>query len=152
MSERAKVSDRIRKKEAEIQSLEDKLRSARVYLQALRDVLKMLEAVDDSAPTESILRPGSLVAQARDLLLEAGHPVHVNELLDLLGKEPTREARASLTSSIAAYVRREEIFTRPAPNTFGLIEFGSLPSPARDPKPPSGFGRPTPADDDDIPF
>jgi hypothetical protein len=33
--------------------------------------------------------------------------------------------RSALSGSIAAYVRKGEIFTRPAPNTFGLLELGN---------------------------
>jgi hypothetical protein len=155
MSERAIIKERLRKKEIEIQSLEEKLRSARVYVQALHDIVKMLDkSVSEDVPVESILRPGSTVSQARDVIIKVGRPVHVNELLEALGKEATREGRASLTSQLAAYVRREEIFTRPAPNTFGLIELGheSLED-DQGAGPPTGFGK-TPQDDDDeeIPF
>lgn len=151
MSERAAIKERLRKKEQEIQTLEGKLQSARIYVQALQDVLKMLEKVGDGTPTESVPRPGSLVSQARDVILKVGRPVHINELLEGVGKEATREGRASLTSSLAAYVRREEIFTRPAPNTFGLIELGhETVEEGPDPEPPSDFG--AIVDDDEVDF
>ena len=108
MNERKKIEDRLRKKEQEIQELEEKMKAARVYIGALQDVLKLL-------PRETnvvALRPGSAVAQAREIILQAGKPVHINAILEGLGKEGTREARASLTSSLASYVRRGEIFTR----------------------------------------
>lgn len=141
MSERAVIKDRLRKKEQEIQSLEGKLQAARIYVQALQDVIKVLDKAGDDAPTESVLRAGSLVSQARDVILRIGKPVHINELLEALGKDATREGRASLTSSLAAYVRREEIFTRPAPNTFGLIELGHEGTDEEvDTEPPSDFG------------
>ena len=140
MSERRKIEERLRKKEQEIQSLEDKLKAARVYVQALRDVLAIIAKEDDTVSPESVLRSGSTVAQARDVILQRGEPVHVNELLEALGKDVTRETRSSLTSSIAAYVRRGEIFTRPAPNTFGLVELEETPEPTEPDDPPEGFG------------
>jgi septal ring factor EnvC (AmiA/AmiB activator) len=149
MTERARIADRLKRKEQEIQSFEEKIRSARIYVQALRDVLKMLDP-----GSETVLRAGSAVTQARDVIMRAKMPVHINDILEQLGKEVTREGRASLTSSLAAYVRRGDIFTRTAPNTFGLIELGHEPTEDEPLKPPAGFGHDvdSPDDDDDIPF
>lgn len=156
MNERRKIENTLRKKEQEIQLFEEKIKEARVYVQALQDVLKILPK-----PSESVvLRPGSAVAQARSVILKAQKPLHINTLLEQLGKDGTRAARASLTSSLAAYVRRGEIFTRSAPNTYGLIELGHQqiddPEPS---EPPSGFGQlspapapPAPSQEDEVPF
>lgn len=168
MDDRKKIMERLRKKEQEIQLLEDRLRAARVYVQALHDVLKLLEGDVPSSPpsptapgsTESVLRSGSAVAQARHAILRRGGPVHISALLEELGKDSSRESRASLASSLAAYVRRGEIFTRPAPNTFGLIELGhKTVVENEDDQPPPGFGSirrapppPSPEPDEDIPF
>jgi hypothetical protein len=157
MSERKKIEDRLRKKEQEVGALEEKLKAARVYVQALRDILKMLGAdSDDTADAETVLRQGSAVAEARQVILNKRSPVHINDILEALGREATREAKASLTSSLAAYVRRGEIFTRPAPNTFGLAELGHETTDDEGPEPPADFGKPTPprslGDDDEIPF
>lgn len=149
MEDRKKIEERLRKKEAEIQGLEDRLRTARIYVQALHDVLKMLGTETPSPPstaayTESILRVGSAVDQARQVILSRKEPVHISALLEALGRDLSRESRASLTSSLAAYVRRGEIFTRPAPNTFGLVELGHTTSDDDEIEtPPSGFGRQT---------
>lgn len=156
MNERRKIENTLLKKEQEIQLLEEKIKEARVYVQALRDVLKILPKSSESV----VLRPGSAVARARSVILKTQKPVHINTLLEQLGKEGTREARASLTSSLAAYVRRGEIFTRSAPNTYGLIELGHQqiddPEPS---EPPSGFGQlspppapPAPSQEDEVPF
>ena len=140
MSEHEKISERLRKKQQEIQSLEEKLRSARVYVHALQDILKLIGNGKEEASNKSNLRAGSGVAQARDVILKKGVPVHINEILSALGKEFSRASRASLTSSIAAYVRRGELFTRPAPNTFGLVELGHTSVSNLDSEPPIGFG------------
>lgn len=140
MGEREIVREKLRRKEAELHLLEEKIRSAKIYVQALQDIIKALEREDEES-TETILRSGSSVAQARDFIIQNGKPAHINELMQALGKEG-REARASLTGSLSAYVRREEIFTRPAPNTFGLIELGHQDAVEHDrPVPPRGFGR-----------
>lgn len=143
MNERRKIEDRIRRKEAEIQELDQKSREARVYIQALNDVLKLIPRdVETSSAAESSasLRDGSSASAARSIILQAGKPVHLRELLKAMGKAPTRENRTSLASSLAAYVRKGEIFTRPRPAIFGLIELGHHEMPAQKVGPPAGFG------------
>lgn len=54
------------------------------------------------------------------------------------------KAEISLASSLAAYVRKGEIFTRPAPNTFGLVELGHKTIIEEEAGPPAGFGQITP--------
>ncbi|MGA6984819.1 MAG: hypothetical protein WBZ01_02090 [Terriglobales bacterium] len=123
MALRDNVQRLISKKEQEIAELEQKLRDAKIYLQAVQDSIKVLprEAMDATQPRE--LRPGTAVANARDLIKSAGHPLHVTDILKGLGKSPDTKNKLSLSGSLAGYVRDRQIFTRPAPNTFGLLEF-----------------------------
>lgn len=156
MSERAIIESKLRKKQAEVAALEEKLRSAKVYVSALNDILKALGGGSDAVETK--LRAGSAVAQARDIILSRGGPVHIDDLLRSMGKEPTRDAKASLAGSLAAYVRKDDIFSRPAPNTYGLIELGhaTVDEDEQPDEPPPSFGRPQPAFDpeidEDVPF
>ena len=146
MSERRRIEERLRKKEQEIEALQEQIKAARVYIQALQDVLKMLpRAPDHGVSAESVLRPGSAVAKAREVILKRGQPIQILDLLAALNKAPNRENRSSLTSSLAAYVRRGEIFTRPVPNTFGLIELGHHTSEEEPKGPPVGFGSVNPS-------
>ena len=150
MAERRHIEGMIEKKEQEIQDLEDKIKEASVYLQALRDVLKKFprEGSSEELPTSS-LRPGSMVAEARDLILLAGKPMHVDELLKAKGKPLTRDNRTALGGSLSAYVRKGTIFTRVAPNTFGLMELDTTAS-VKGAEPPAGFGVDKSSLDDDI--
>ncbi len=154
MSERRIIEAQLSKKISEIQSLEEKLKVARIYVKALEDVLKVIGKEDNSESneSESSLRKGSSVAQAREVIIERGAPIHIDDLLEALGKEVTRETKASLTGSLAAYVRRGEIFTRPAPSTFGLVELGHLEIEDEQVEPPIGFGGTNNSLDDEIPF
>ena len=141
MIERKVIQDKLRKKEYEIQQLEEKLRSAKVYLHALHDILKTVEREESPNISEPTLRSGSAVAQVREVIISRGEPVHMDNLLEALGKGSSREAKASLTSSLSAYVRRGEVFSRPAPNTFGLIELGHSNIPEEPQEPPPEFGQ-----------
>jgi hypothetical protein len=147
MDDRQKILERLRKKEQEIEGLEERLRTARTYVQALNDILKLLtdEDLSDGTSTQKTgLRAGSAVDQARQLILKNGSAVHISVLAAAIGQD-TKEGRISLASSLAAYVRKEEIFTRPAPNTFGLVELGHKTVAEETDGPPAGFGQTRPA-------
>lgn len=124
---------RIARKEQEITELELKLRDARSYLQALEDALKMIphELLEHGA-AEGTLRTGSSLSQARDAIRKAGRPMHITDILRAIGKPVDKKNRVSLASGLAAYVRKGEVFTRHAPNTYGLVEFGVGDAPGRD--------------------
>ncbi len=47
--------------------------------------------------------------------------MHIGALVTAIGIENTKNARVSLVGSLGAYVRKGLVFTRPAPNTFGLV-------------------------------
>jgi hypothetical protein len=80
------------------------------------------------------------LAGAYDAIKMAGRPLHVTDLLAAMGRQPTRGERSAVSGTLAAYVRRGEVFTRPAPNTFGLLESNTEQDPTRD-APPAGFGQ-----------
>lgn len=147
MTERNVIESQIAKKQSEIENYEEKIKAAKVYIAALRDVLKLLDKPknieNENDDSETKLRQGSAVAQARDIILNRGEPIHIDELLEAMGKEVSRDTKASLAGSLAAYVRRQDIFTRTAPNTYGLIELDHFEYDDNDVEeaaPPPGFG------------
>jgi hypothetical protein len=162
-NERDKIVERMRKKEQEIQELESSIKDAKVYLQALQDVLRLFPRETEGGGADVSLRAGSLVAQAREIILKHGAPMHVNDIVKAMGRDLTRTNQTGVAGSIAAYVRKGEIFTRTGPNTFSLIELERAEpeeAPLAD-EPPPDFGQdPVPAEqpkstedfDDDIPF
>ncbi len=79
----------------------------------------------DTSSNDVELRPGSDAAKVRKLIEESGKPLHVTEILKGLGKQDTQNHRASLGGTLNSYVKKGMVFTRPAPNTFGLISSGS---------------------------
>ena len=125
MNTYAEMLKRIEKKEQEARELEIRLREARAYILGMQEAVKLLPRAGDDGATKVALRPGSDVAKVRDFLARIARPLYIGEILRGIGKEDTHANRASLAGSLGPYVRRGEIFTRPEPNTFGLVEFQS---------------------------
>lgn len=112
------------KKQAEITELERQLGMARIYLQAIQDSIRVLPRENSSPPEageEVTIRPGTTLFRAQEAIQKTGAPMHISEILQAIGIENTQKARVSLVGSLGTYVRRGAVFTRPAPNTFGLI-------------------------------
>ncbi|HEX4311640.1 MAG TPA: hypothetical protein VHZ25_16535 [Acidobacteriaceae bacterium] len=113
------------KKSQEIQDLERQIERAKVYSQAIQDSIKALPRETTSGARSedgsSDLRPGTRLARAKEAIRKNGAAMHINELLEAIGAENTKEARVSLVGSLGSYVRKGQVFTRPLPNTFGLI-------------------------------
>lgn len=130
MTDRHLIENRLRHKELEIQHLEARLREAKGYARALRELLGLEPASDRS-----------MVEEARDIIRDKGHSVHITELLRVMGKEVTRENRVSLTGALSAYVRRGDIFAKVGPNQFTLIELKHHKNPKISKgQPPDNFG------------
>ncbi len=164
MALREELIRRIDKKRKEINELDAKLKAATSYLQALEDMFRLIplgEEPETEAPAagqiESVLRTGSKTDRARDFLRAAGQPLHILKILEGMGEKTDNESRAALAGSLGAYARDGKIFTRTAPNTFGLIEFQETkPAPTTpvEIQPPEGFGSDEPPNggDKDTPW
>lgn len=114
-----KIADR---KALEINNLKLQLAQAEAYLQAIQDSLKVLPRELNDPNAEPELRVGSLLAQARDVLRLEGKPMHVNKILEKMGRDVDKSNRISLSGSMAAYVRKGVIFRKAGPNIFALRE------------------------------
>jgi len=118
MNTRDQFQKLIDRKQQEINDLEIQVEKAKAYIQALQDSMKFLPK--ENGQGQVLLRPGSALARTQDILRKAGKPLHISEILKALNEKPDK--RVSLSGSLSAYVRNNQIFTRPAPNTFGLKE------------------------------
>jgi hypothetical protein len=119
---------KIQKKQAEIVELKTTIRMAEAALEAWQESYRLLpkegaEAAVETGP--SSLRRGSGVSKAYNVLRRNGQVMHISALLEGIGKKSTRSNTAGLASSIRAYANRGQIFTKPAPNTYGLVEWGA---------------------------
>lgn len=135
------------KKAQEIADLEHQIDMAKSYLQAIQDSMKALpkevsvQANGEDAVAE--LRVGTLLARARDAIQKNGAPMHINFLLKAIGVENTKSARVSLVGSLGGYVRKQQVFTRPGPNIFGLIGMEPTATESQVPELPESFGKMT---------
>lgn len=126
MGLRDRLEEKIQKKEQEIRELEIKIREARASIDAWQELKRMIpKDANDSQQTN--LRPDSLVGKTHAALEKAGKPLHVGEILKQIGEQNTSQKRLTLSGSLGAYVRRNRIFTRTGPNTFGLKTMGEAP-------------------------
>jgi hypothetical protein len=114
----------IDKKQQELRDLEIQVREGNAYIQALQDSMKLLPRDLDGSESEHTLREGSSLAKTRDLLRHSGAPMPINEILKSLGKPQDKKHRISLAGTLSGYARKGRVFTKTAPNTFGLLEFG----------------------------
>jgi hypothetical protein len=121
MGLREELTRKIEKKRQERLGLEQQIRDCDTYIRSIEDVVKMLPR-DAENGVESTFRAGSAVALAKDAILKERRPMHVTELLQFIGKANTKNNRLALSGSLAAYVRKQQVFSRPLPNTFYLIE------------------------------
>jgi hypothetical protein len=129
------------RKTQEISDLHRQIDMANAYLQAIQDSIKALPRelpLQVNAEDASGLRPGTLLARAREALQKNGKPMHINALLEAIGLDNTKSARVSLVGSLGAYVRKGTIFVRPGPNIFGLVGM-QLPTATSDEGPFSGL-------------
>lgn len=170
MDVREEIQKRIEKKEEEIREAELQIREARAYIQGLSETLRFLPKTPTVQPNPTVLRADTAMAKTRDAIKKAGKPLHISEILKALGRPVDRENRGSIAGSLSIYVRKGQIFTKVAPNTFGLVEVGNAAIPQKTAatdsmdEPPESFGMDDaeqpmsgkvevkPTDDEDIPF
>lgn len=112
----------LERKQQEIHDLQLKLEKAKTYAQAIQDSMRLLPRNTSTTEDEQILRPGTALSKTREILKASGKPMHITEILKALNQPIDKKHRLSLSGSLSAYVRKSQIFNRPAPNTFGLIE------------------------------
>ncbi len=114
----------IDKKQQEIEQHELQIREARAYIQALQDSMKFLPRdAANAATADHSLRPDSTLAKARDAIRIAGTALPIADILKAVGKPLDKKNRVSLAGTMSSYVRAGKVFTKTAPNTFGMIEF-----------------------------
>jgi hypothetical protein len=124
MGIRENLQKLILKKLEEVSAMELQIRETKAYIQGLQDSMKLLPR-DGNGVAEYTLRDGSALAKTRDALKAAGVPLTIADILKAVGKPQDKKHRISLEGTLSGYAREGKVFTKTAPNTFGLIEFGA---------------------------
>jgi retron-type reverse transcriptase len=144
MSSRKQLEKLIEKEEVFITSLrssitdiESQIKLRESYIQGLRDSLKYLPKIGNGTDAPPQLRPGSEIATVRDILTKAAKPLHVTEILKLMGKEASKNNRTSTSGYLSSYVRKGQFFKKTAPNTFAVIDADNA---SQTTLPPEDFG------------
>lgn len=112
----------IRKTQEEVSNLQKTVLEKEAYLAGLLKASKLQEKAA-AKKDHSTLRPGTMMYNTMEVLKKGRRPMHISDILKALGKEITKKNRVSLAGSLNAYAKKEQIFTKPQPNTFGLIDF-----------------------------
>jgi len=145
MGLREEFQKRIDRKQEEIRNFELQIREASAYIAALQEAIRMLprdSTASQNGQTKKLPRPGTALRSVYDTLKKTGKPMHITEILRAIGKPVDKSNRVALAGSLAAYVRDQNTFTRPEPNTFGLIEMAPpvKTTNATNTEPPDDFG------------
>jgi HB1/ASXL restriction endonuclease-like protein with HTH domain len=123
---------RIEKKKIEVEAMRTALRLEERYLEAMYDAYKLLargEAASNGGGPAGF-RKGSYTDKAYKVLKQVGHPMHVKDIVEAMGAKANRANKQGVASSIRLYLTKGEIFTKPAPNTYGLVEFEQTDAPS----------------------
>jgi hypothetical protein len=86
------------------------------------DLIRRLNK-EASTSEKSARKRTSNLDMVEEVLLDAGKPLHVSEIIAAIEKEfGVRLDRDSLSSAIGKQTQKKKRFVRVAPNTFGLQE------------------------------
>ncbi len=125
-----KVQNQLKRKTKDLQELESKRLEIDIQISAARGAISALEEVMKHFPREDMdgdpsrsLRAGGSVALIYDMLKKHGKPMHITKILETQGKSTDKKSQQATGSQLNSYVREGRIFTRDAPNTFGLKEW-----------------------------
>lgn len=132
-----KANQEVESLRAEIAARQQQISLKEAYIQGMKDSLKYLPKSADSSEALPQLRAGSDVATAREILLKAGKPLHVNEILKLMGKDVNKQNRVSVAGYINYYFKKGLFFKKTSPNTFLAVTSQSN---QESEVPPDGFG------------
>ena len=115
----------IRKKfEDEIAKLTEIIERSTAERETWQKALRLLPR-EGATPNGSSrgFRPGSEMERAQNALKVAGKAMHIGAIVVAIGKEDSKDNRTNLQSQLNAHAKNGNVFTRPAPGTYGLIEF-----------------------------
>ena len=66
--------------------------------------------------------PTSTVGRSIEAIRQAGKPLHVKELLKRLDADGHKVNKSTLVGNLSRYVKLKQVFYRPGPSVYGLLE------------------------------
>ena len=117
---------RIEQERQKVANLRSQVERAEAFIAGLEEAMKLVppEVIESKRQVSHTPRSKSDVQKAKFQLSATGHSMHISDILKAIGKEDTKQHRASLSSSLARYARKGEVFRRDGPNEFSLIPLG----------------------------
>ena len=114
------LAKKIEKQLQVVNDLKNQLTQAESYLKGLQDAYGFISSSNNTAKKEFALRAGSDLEKVKIVLEESKKPLHIDDILQKIGKES--KSKVSLAGSLSGYARDGKIFRKIGPNKFGLIE------------------------------
>lgn len=131
--------------QGQIRSLELRLEAAKAYISGLQEILPRVQKGEPSNGTGDgkavEFRKGSAPEIAREILDKEGAPMHVNQILQKMGKFGDKKAKLALVGTLSRYARQGIVFKKTAPNTFSLIEIDATKTKRGEDDLPEDFGK-----------
>ena len=125
MNARNDIEKRIEKERQKISDLKTEISRIESFILGLQEALKIIPKdgeTKSSRMRRGTIRAGSEIAKIQELIRQEGKPLHIGEIVVGLGKPDTKPNRMSISGSLGRYVRRGEVFNRPGPNLFSLVD------------------------------
>lgn len=124
MTARTELENRVAREQAKLAELKNQVEREESFIEGLQEALKLLprDAPNIRHGAGRRSRSESDVQKTKELLSTTTKPLHISDILKRIGKEDTKQNRASLASSLARYARKGEVFQREGPNEFSLIK------------------------------
>ena len=123
---RAELQRRIEQERQKVADLQSQVERAEAFISGFEEAMKLVPAdvVESKRQGRHTPRSKSDVQKTKVYLIAVGHAMHISDILKAIGKEDTKRNRASLSSSLARYAPKGEVFRRDGPNEFSLIQPG----------------------------
>lgn len=131
MNVKEKIEKQVAKKREEVAQLESQMAELQAKITELNGIITGFEEAIQLFPKEltrsdfdkdvASIRKGSDVEKAFLLIRGKGEAMRIEDIVAAIGKENTKKTRQALGGQLSYNYREGRIFTRPAPNTFGLL-------------------------------
>ena len=120
--EAALLKEEINVLQSQLDEKKDELNKIVSFLEGMNTAVSHFDT-DGSISKVNELRKGSRLHKIWQILKAHKTPMHINEILNTLGIEPTKENKHSVSGSINRLVRLGSHFAKTDPGTFTLVEY-----------------------------